>query len=188
MTTCARPLPNFSSFPTPLASPSFSTPAPTPSPDTTAPSPLQVKHDDLREAASNFSSELQHGKEYLADVKVQQQETLKANCANINEELALITASLSQVWRAKCGRVWRVCGGHVLGDEGAWSACQPSLGYRMAWCTGCPLNVSCFDSSDDQELYAVPVRSTPSSCHFVQGDVNPLPLPERLNPSPSTPP
>lgn len=61
------------------------------------PPPFQVKHDDLREAASNFSSELQHGKEYLADVKVQQQETLKANCANINEELALITASLSQV-------------------------------------------------------------------------------------------
>lgn len=92
--------------------------------------PLQVKHDDLREAASNFSSELQHGKEYLADVKVQQQETLKANCANINEELALITASLSQVWGAKCGTECGTeyggvskCAGSVREGKSAESAC-----------------------------------------------------------------
>ncbi|KAG1661620.1 hypothetical protein FOA52_002850, partial [Chlamydomonas sp. UWO 241] len=54
----------------------------------------QVKHDDLREAASRFTDELSNGKIFLADFKSTQQETLKANATALNEELASITASL----------------------------------------------------------------------------------------------
>jgi hypothetical protein len=63
----------------------------------TPPHPPQVKHDDLKEAASIFSSELQRGKEFLADLKEGQQEQLKQNAVSMGEELMAITQSFSQV-------------------------------------------------------------------------------------------
>jgi hypothetical protein len=55
-----------------------------------------VKHDDQREAATTFISELQSGKIFIADDKNDQQITLKSSCNNINEELVNLTASLMQ--------------------------------------------------------------------------------------------
>ncbi|KXZ55711.1 DHC8 protein [Gonium pectorale] len=55
-----------------------------------------VKHDDLREAAGTFVTELTTGKEFMADHKVTQMESLAANIARTHEELAGIMASLNK--------------------------------------------------------------------------------------------
>ena len=56
----------------------------------------QVKHDDLREAAAQFITELTGGKEFIADSKMSQMETMASNVANVKEELASILTSLSK--------------------------------------------------------------------------------------------
>ena len=53
-----------------------------------------VKHDDLKQVSLDFKEELRLGKEYLSDVKAQQQTSLKSSCTQMNEDLALITQSL----------------------------------------------------------------------------------------------
>lgn len=55
-----------------------------------------VKHDDLREAATTFVTELTSGKEFMADHKEGQMESLAANIARTHEELAAINASLNK--------------------------------------------------------------------------------------------
>eukprot|EP00201_Polytomella_parva_P020499 CAMPEP_0175042260 /NCGR_PEP_ID=MMETSP0052_2-20121109/2450_1 /TAXON_ID=51329 ORGANISM="Polytomella parva, Strain SAG 63-3" /NCGR_SAMPLE_ID=MMETSP0052_2 /ASSEMBLY_ACC=CAM_ASM_000194 /LENGTH=3805 /DNA_ID=CAMNT_0016305023 /DNA_START=33 /DNA_END=11446 /DNA_ORIENTATION=+ len=55
-----------------------------------------VKHDDLREAAVTFVSELTIGKEFVADHKAHQMEQLSTNISNVNEELSNIIVSLQQ--------------------------------------------------------------------------------------------
>ncbi|CAD7701708.1 unnamed protein product [Ostreobium quekettii] len=54
----------------------------------------QVKHDDLREALVNFVEELRTGKEFLADHKASQIDTLTTNVQELNEETMNILRSL----------------------------------------------------------------------------------------------
>lgn len=56
----------------------------------------QVKHDDLREASVAFMQELSLGKEFVADQKQVQINTLQSNTAAMREELTGILASLGQ--------------------------------------------------------------------------------------------
>ncbi|KAJ9534885.1 hypothetical protein QJQ45_029552, partial [Haematococcus lacustris] len=56
----------------------------------------QVKHDDLREAANQFVQELSAGKEFIADNKHAQQDTLAENIKALNEELVTLSFSLTQ--------------------------------------------------------------------------------------------
>lgn len=55
-----------------------------------------MKHDDLREASVAFMQELGMGKEFVADQKAAQIDTLQANTAAMREELTVILASLGQ--------------------------------------------------------------------------------------------
>ncbi|KAG2501733.1 hypothetical protein HYH03_000233 [Edaphochlamys debaryana] len=55
-----------------------------------------VKHDDLREAATTFVTELTTGKEFMADHKEGQLEALANNIARTHEELAAINATLNK--------------------------------------------------------------------------------------------
>ncbi|KAG2451278.1 hypothetical protein HYH02_003884 [Chlamydomonas schloesseri] len=55
-----------------------------------------VKHDDLRESATTFVTELTTGKEFMADHKEGQMESLATNIARTHEELAAINASLNK--------------------------------------------------------------------------------------------
>lgn len=54
----------------------------------------QVKHDDLREALVSFVEELRTGKEFLADHKASQIDTLTTNVQELNEETMNILRSL----------------------------------------------------------------------------------------------
>lgn len=47
----------------------------------------QVKHDDLKEALTKYVEELRVGKEFLADHKAAQIDTLQTEINDINEEL-----------------------------------------------------------------------------------------------------
>ena len=54
----------------------------------------QVKHDDLREALAHFVEELRTGKEFLADHKASQIDTLSTNVQELNEEIMNILRTL----------------------------------------------------------------------------------------------
>ena len=57
---------------------------------------LQVKHDDLKEAAQRFVEELAAGKEFIADHKPAQTEVLDAGIKTVQEELASLLGSLHE--------------------------------------------------------------------------------------------
>ena len=57
---------------------------------------VQVKHDDLKEAAQRFVEELSAGKEFIADHKPAQTEVLDAGIKTIQEELASLLGSLHE--------------------------------------------------------------------------------------------
>ena len=58
--------------------------------------PVQVKHDDLKEAAQHYVEELVAGKEFIADQKGSQLDALSTGIRSVNEELASSLASLQQ--------------------------------------------------------------------------------------------
>ncbi len=57
---------------------------------------LQVKHDDLKEAAGRFVEELVAGKEFIADHKPTQVEVLDQGIKAVNEELLSLLGSLHE--------------------------------------------------------------------------------------------
>ena len=57
---------------------------------------LQVKHDDLKEAAARFVEALVAGKEFIADHKPTQTEVLDQGIKAVNEELLSLLGSLHE--------------------------------------------------------------------------------------------
>ena len=57
---------------------------------------LQVKHDDLKEAAARFVEALVAGKEFIADHKPSQTEVLDQGIKAVNEELLSLLGSLHE--------------------------------------------------------------------------------------------
>ncbi len=57
---------------------------------------LQVKHDDLKEAATRFVEELVAGKEFIADHKPTQVEVLDQGIKAVNDELLSLLGSLHE--------------------------------------------------------------------------------------------
>ena len=57
---------------------------------------IQVKHDDLKEAAARFVEELVAGKEFIADHKPTQVEVLDQAIKAVNDELLSLLGSLHE--------------------------------------------------------------------------------------------
>ena len=57
---------------------------------------MQVKHDDLKEAATRFVEELSAGKEFIADHKPTQVEVLDQAIKAVNDELLSLLGSLHE--------------------------------------------------------------------------------------------